>query len=157
MAMVELEPLLSEEMNHADTYHHSGDLEAHGTRRVQEPCWMPTSIAHVLILRHAKATRPRRAAESSRTEGMAAEIRKVMPGRIPPRAEGMKANADADRKSRSGRNLTSCEEARSAVSNHEAPHGLHLRDRGRRRSSGSVENRRSERQGVRLNVQVTFS
>ena len=30
ISMVELEPVLSEELINADTYHHSGDLEAHG-------------------------------------------------------------------------------------------------------------------------------
>ena len=30
MAMVELEPVLSEEMINENTYHHAGDLEAHG-------------------------------------------------------------------------------------------------------------------------------
>ena len=30
MAMVELEPVLSEELINAGTYHHAGDLEAHG-------------------------------------------------------------------------------------------------------------------------------
>ncbi len=30
MAMVDLEPVLSEEMINENTYHHTGDLEAHG-------------------------------------------------------------------------------------------------------------------------------
>ena len=37
LAMVDLEPVLSEEMINAGTYHHSGDLEAHG--RVTAPAW----------------------------------------------------------------------------------------------------------------------
>jgi len=36
LAMVELEPVLSEELINAGTYNHSGDLEAHGGRRVRQ-------------------------------------------------------------------------------------------------------------------------
>ena len=44
MAMVELEPVLSEELINADTYHHSGDLEAHGRVDVfAEPAATPMS------------------------------------------------------------------------------------------------------------------
>ncbi|QND73268.1 glutamate synthase large subunit [Tardiphaga sp. 172_B4_N1_3] len=55
MAMVELEPVLSEEMIAENTYHHSGDLEAHGKVDVFANL-LDSDIErlHVLITRHAK-------------------------------------------------------------------------------------------------------
>ena len=90
MAMVELEPLLSEEMINADTYHHSGDLEAHGRVDV---------FKNLLDCRHRAAARPDHAPRESdrlaprrrdprELEGMAAEIPQGDAGRVPPRAEG---------------------------------------------------------------------
>src|SRR5260370_36847276 len=57
MAMVELEPVLSEENINANTYHHSGDLEAHGRGHVfQNLLDSDVQRVHVLIPRHAKLT-----------------------------------------------------------------------------------------------------
>ena len=57
MAMVELEPVLSEEMVNANTYHQSGDLDAHGRVDVfQNLLDSDVERLHVLITRHAKLT-----------------------------------------------------------------------------------------------------
>ena len=64
LSMVELEPVLSEEMINADTYHHSGDLEAHGRVDVfQNLLDSDVERLHVLITRHAKLTGSKKAAE----------------------------------------------------------------------------------------------
>ncbi|MDU1694506.1 MAG: glutamate synthase-related protein, partial [Bradyrhizobium sp.] len=63
MAMVELEPVLSEEMIAEDTYHQMGDLEAHGRVDVfKNLLASDVERLHVLISRHAKATGSKRAA-----------------------------------------------------------------------------------------------
>src|SRR5213078_5068850 len=64
MAMVELEPVLSEEMINQDTYHHTGDLEAHGRVDVFANL-LESDIErlHILITRHAKLTCSKKATE----------------------------------------------------------------------------------------------
>ena len=90
MAMVELEPVLSEEMINDNTYHHTGDLEAHGRVDV---------FQNLLVVRRRAAARadhaPRQAdrlekgrRDPRRLEGLAAEIPQGDAGGIPPRAEG---------------------------------------------------------------------
>jgi glutamate synthase (NADPH/NADH) large chain len=62
MAMVELEPVLSEEMINANAYHQSGDLEAHGRVDVfSNLLGEDIERLHVLITRHAKLTGSARA------------------------------------------------------------------------------------------------
>jgi glutamate synthase (NADPH/NADH) large chain len=65
MAMVELEPVLSEEMiNAKNAYHHAGDLEAHGRVDVfADLLESDVERLHILITRHAKLTGSKRAAE----------------------------------------------------------------------------------------------
>ena len=91
MAMVELEPLLSEEMINEDTYHHTGDLEAHGRVDVFKNL-LESDIErlHVLITRHAKATgSPARRGDPGELEAVNAEIPQGDAGRVPPRAAGI--------------------------------------------------------------------
>ena len=91
MAMVELEPVLSEEMINENTYHHTGDLEAHGRVDVFE---------NLLELRRRAAARPDHASRQAdrleegrrdprELEDVAAEIPQGDAGGIPPRAEGI--------------------------------------------------------------------
>src|SRR4029450_2460564 len=81
LSMVELEPVLSEEMINAGTYNHSGDLESHG--RVDVFAHLLESDAErlpVLITRHAKLTGSRRAAEIlANWKAWLPKFRKVMP------------------------------------------------------------------------------
>src|SRR6201999_919043 len=57
MAMVELEPVLSEEMINENTYHATGDLEAHGRVDVfKDLLDSDVERLHILITRHAKLT-----------------------------------------------------------------------------------------------------
>src|SRR5260370_2145859 len=64
MAMVELEPVLSEEMINQNTYHHTGDLEAHGRVDVFANL-LESDIErlHILITRHPKLTGSNKAAQ----------------------------------------------------------------------------------------------
>ena len=63
MSMVELEPVLSEEMINENTYHQSGDLEAHGRVDVfQNLLDSDVERLHILITRHARLTGSQRAA-----------------------------------------------------------------------------------------------
>ena len=91
MAMVELEPVLSEEMINQNTYHHTGDLEAHGRVDVfQNLLSSDVERLHVLITRHAKLTGSKKGRrDPRRLEGLAAEIPQGDAGGIPPRAEGI--------------------------------------------------------------------
>ncbi|MGN6284485.1 MAG: glutamate synthase large subunit [Afipia sp.] len=81
LAMVELEPVLSEEMINAEAYHHKGDLEAHGRVDVfADLLSADVERLHVLISRHAKLTGSKRAAtilENWKT--YLPKFRKVMP------------------------------------------------------------------------------
>ena len=100
LAMVELEPLLSEEMINEGTYHHSGDLEAHGRVDVFKNL-LDADIErlHVLITRHAKATGSKRAAEIlANWKEWLPKFRKVMPVEYRRALQEMKANADAEPK-----------------------------------------------------------
>jgi glutamate synthase (NADPH/NADH) large chain len=81
LAMVELEPVLSEELINAGTYNHSGDLEAHGRVDVfQNLLESDVERLQVLITRHAKLTGSRRAAEIlGDWKTWLPKFRKVMP------------------------------------------------------------------------------
>ncbi len=81
MAMVELEPVLLEELINANTYHHSGDLEAHGRVDVfQNLLDSDVERLHVLITRHAKLTGSKKAAEIlANWKAWLPKFRKVMP------------------------------------------------------------------------------
>jgi len=100
MAMVELEPVLSEEMINADTYHHSGDLEAHGRVDVfKDLLDSDVERLHVLITRHAKATGSKRAADIlANWKEWLPKFRKVMPVEYRRALREMAANADAEPK-----------------------------------------------------------
>jgi glutamate synthase (NADPH) large chain len=100
LSMVELEPLLSEEMINADTYHHAGDLEAHGRVDVfRNLLDADVERLQVLITRHAKATGSKRAAEIlANWKQWLPKFRKVMPVEYRRALKEMKANADAEPK-----------------------------------------------------------
>jgi len=100
MAMVELEPVLSEELINANTYHHTGDLEAHGRVDVfQNLLSSDVERLHVLITRHAKLTGSKRAAEIlADWKAWLPKFRKVMPVEYRRALKEMKANADAEPK-----------------------------------------------------------
>ena len=100
MAMVELEPVLSEEMINQDTYHHTGDLEAHGRVDVfQDLLSSDVERLHVLITRHAKLAGSKKAAEIlADWKTWLPKFRKVMPVEYRRALKEMKANADAEPK-----------------------------------------------------------
>jgi len=100
MAMVELEPVLSEEMVNENAYHQSGDLEAHGRVDVFENLLeSDVERLHVLITRHAKLTGSRRAAEIlGDWKTWLPKFRKVMPVEYRRALKELKANADAEPK-----------------------------------------------------------
>jgi glutamate synthase (NADPH/NADH) large chain len=100
LSMVELEPVLSEEMINAGTYNHSGDLEAHGRVDVFANL-LESDIErlHVLITRHAKLTGSKKAAEILASwKTWLPKFRKVMPVEYRRALKEMKANADAEPK-----------------------------------------------------------
>ncbi|MGO8907940.1 MAG: glutamate synthase large subunit, partial [Bradyrhizobium sp.] len=100
MSMVELEPVLSEEMINENTYHQSGDLEAHGRVDVfQNLLDSDVERLHILITRHARLTGSQRAAGilSDWTASLP-KFRKVMPVEYRRALKEMKANADAEPK-----------------------------------------------------------
>jgi glutamate synthase (NADPH/NADH) large chain len=100
MAMVELEPVLSEEIINQNTYHHTGDLEAHGRVDVfQNLLSSDVERLHVLITRHAKLTGSKRAAEIlADWKAWLPKFRKVMPVEYRRALKELKANADAEPK-----------------------------------------------------------
>ena len=100
MAMVELEPVLSEEMINENTYHQSGDLEAHGRVDVfQNLLDSDVERLHILITRHARLTGSRRAAEIlANWTAWLPKFRKVMPVEYRRALKELKANADAEPK-----------------------------------------------------------
>jgi glutamate synthase (NADPH/NADH) large chain len=100
MSMVELEPLLSEEMINEDTYHHSGDLESHGKVDVfKNLLEADIERLHVLITRHQNATGSKRAAEIlANWKQWLPKFRKVMPVEYRRALREMKANAYAEPK-----------------------------------------------------------
>jgi glutamate synthase (NADPH) large chain len=100
MAMVELEPVLSEEMINQNTYHHTGDLEAHGRVDVfKDLLDSDVERLHILISRHAKLTGSRRAADIlANWKAVLPKFRKVMPVEYRRALKELKANADAEPK-----------------------------------------------------------
>src|SRR5881397_1527730 len=100
LAMVELEPVLSEEMINQNTYHHSGDLEQHGRVDVfQNLLDSDVERLHVLITRHAKLTGSKKAAEIlANWKGWLPKFRKVMPVEYRRALKELKVNADAEPK-----------------------------------------------------------
>jgi glutamate synthase (NADPH/NADH) large chain len=100
LAMVDLEPVFSEEMVNESAYHQMGDLEAHGRVDVfKDLLDADVERLHVLVTRHAKATGSKRAAEilSNWTEWLP-KFRKVMPVEYRRALKELKANADAEPK-----------------------------------------------------------
>src|SRR5450631_3144223 len=81
MAMVELEPVLSEEMINQNTYHHTGDLEAHGMVEIMTDMnKFDAQRLHLLITRHARlAGSVRAAAILADWSKYCPMFRKVMP------------------------------------------------------------------------------
>jgi glutamate synthase (NADPH/NADH) large chain len=81
MAMVELEPVLSEEMIAQSAFHQSGDLEAHGRVDVlANLTGYDVERLHVLISRHAKYTGSKRATDIlANWKTALTKFRKVMP------------------------------------------------------------------------------
>ncbi|ABE61984.1 glutamate synthase (NADH) large subunit [Nitrobacter hamburgensis X14] len=100
LAMVDLEPVLSEEMINAGTYHHSGDLEAHGRVDVfQNLLESDVERLHVLVTRHAKLTGSKRAAAILENwKAYLPKFRKVIPVEYRRALKELKANADAEPK-----------------------------------------------------------
>lgn len=100
LSMVELEPVLSEEMINAGTYNHSGDLEAHGRVDVfANLLESDVERLHVLITRHAKLTGSRRAADIlANWKTWLPKFRKVMPVEYRRALREMKAKADTEPK-----------------------------------------------------------
>jgi glutamate synthase (NADPH/NADH) large chain len=100
LSMVELEPVLSEEMINQGTYHHTGDLEAHGRVDVFKNL-LDADVERLLVLitRHAKLTGSKRAAEIlADWKTWLPKFRKVMPVEYRRALKEMKANADAEPK-----------------------------------------------------------
>jgi len=100
LSMVELEPVLSEEMIAESAYHQSGDLEAHGRVDVFKNLLdADVERLHVLITRHAKATGSKRAAEIlANWKEWLPKFRKVMPVEYRRALRELQANADAEPK-----------------------------------------------------------
>jgi glutamate synthase (NADPH/NADH) large chain len=100
MAMVELEPVLSEEMINENTYHHTGDLEAHGRVDVfKNLLESDVERLHILITRHARLTGSKRAADIlANWKEWLPKFRKVMPVEYRRALKELKANADAEPK-----------------------------------------------------------
>jgi glutamate synthase (NADPH/NADH) large chain len=98
--MDELEPVLSEEMINQNTYHHTGDLEAHGRVDVfANLLESDVERLHILISRHAKLTGSKRAADIlANWKGYMPKFRKVMPVEYRRALKELKANADAEPK-----------------------------------------------------------
>src|SRR3984893_10548687 len=100
LAMVELEPVLSEEMINENAYHQSGDLESHGRVDVFANL-LESDIErlHILITRHAKLTGSKRAADIlANWKTYLLKFRKVMPVEYRRALTELKANADAEPK-----------------------------------------------------------
>jgi glutamate synthase (NADPH/NADH) large chain len=98
--MVELEPVVSEEMVNEAFYHHAGDLEAHGRVDVfRNLLEADVERLQVLITRHAKATGSKRAAEIlANWKDYLPKFRKVMPVEYRRALKELQANADAEPK-----------------------------------------------------------
>ncbi|MEO6841398.1 MAG: glutamate synthase large subunit, partial [Bradyrhizobium sp.] len=101
MAMVDLEPVVSEEMINQNTYHHTGDLEAHGRVDVfKDLLDSDVERLHILITRHAKLAGSKRAADIlANWKAWLPKFRKVMPVEYRRALKEQKAkNADAEPK-----------------------------------------------------------
>jgi glutamate synthase (NADPH) large chain len=100
MAMVDLEPVISEEMINEGAYHHTGDLEAHGRVDVfQNLLESDVERLHILISRHAKLTGSKRAADIlANWKTWLPKFRKVMPVEYRRALKELKADADAEPK-----------------------------------------------------------
>jgi glutamate synthase (NADPH/NADH) large chain len=100
MSMVELEPVLSEEMVNENAYHAMGDLEAHGRVDVfHDLLNSDIERLQVLITRHARLTGSRRAADIlANWKQSLLKFRKVMPVEYRRALKELKANADAEPK-----------------------------------------------------------
>src|ERR1700732_4989653 len=100
MAMVHREPVLSEEMINQNTYHHAGDLEAHGRVDVfKDLLDSDVERLHILVTRHAKLTGSKGAADVlANWKEWLPKFRKVMPVEYRRALKEMKANADAEPK-----------------------------------------------------------
>ena len=106
MAMVELEPVLSEEMINETAFHHIGDLEAHGRVDVMaDLTGFDVERLHILITRHARLTGSARAKTIlADWKTCAPKFRKVMPVEFRRALKELKAQEEAARpKIRSGR------------------------------------------------------
>src|SRR5260370_1097110 len=100
LAMVELEPLLSEEMVNANAFHHAGDLEAHGKVDVfANLTGFDVERLHILISRHAKSTGSARAAAIlADWKTWLPKFRKVMPVEFRRALNEMKSREPAEPK-----------------------------------------------------------
>ena len=100
LAMVELEPLLSEEMVNANAFHHAGDLEAHGKVDVfANLTGFDVERLHILISQHAKLTGSARAAAIlADWKTWLPKFRKVMPVEYRRALNEMKSREPAEPK-----------------------------------------------------------
>ncbi|MDB5522157.1 MAG: glutamate synthase large subunit, partial [Tardiphaga sp.] len=100
MAMVELEPVLSEEMINANAYHQEGDLDAHGRVDVfANLLGADIERLHVLITRHAKLAGSKKAQHIlANWTTYLPKFRKVMPVEYRRALRELRANADAEPK-----------------------------------------------------------
>jgi glutamate synthase (NADPH/NADH) large chain len=100
LAMVELEPLLSEEMVNANAFHRAGDLEAHGKVDVfANLTGFDVERLHILISRHAKLTGSARAAAIlADWKTWLPKFRKVMPVEFRRALNDMKSREPAEPK-----------------------------------------------------------
>jgi glutamate synthase (NADPH/NADH) large chain len=100
LAMVELQPVLQEEMVNESVYGLTGDLEAHGSVDVFKNLLdSDVERLHILVTRHAKATGSRRAAELlANWKEWLPKFRKVMPVEYRRALRELQANADAEPK-----------------------------------------------------------
>ncbi|MGA2293356.1 MAG: glutamate synthase subunit alpha, partial [Bradyrhizobium sp.] len=100
LAMVQLEPVLSEEMINENAYHQFGDLEAHGRVDVFANLLdADVERLHILVTRHAKLTGSKRAAEIlSNWTTYLPKFRKVMPVEYRRALKELRTNADAEPK-----------------------------------------------------------
>ena len=105
MAMVELEPILSEEMISENSFHQSGDLEAHGKVDVLAILTGgDVERLHILITRHGKLTGSTRAAEIlANWKTYLPKFRKVMPVEFRRALNELKSANPKNRRSRSAR------------------------------------------------------
>ncbi len=99
LAMVELEPVLSEEMINETAFHHMGDLEAHGRVDVMaDLTGFDVERLHILITRHARLTGSVRAKTIlADWKAWVPKFRKVMPVEFRRALKELKAQEEAAR------------------------------------------------------------